>query len=81
MLTVLVLVLCAALTSSLQMPSNMLRRARVSLERSPVLPAASSMLLPSAVLAADGGAVSTVSIPIVISVLTIFPFLYYANGI
>lgn len=80
MIAALALVLCFTLVSALRLPQPLLRRAKATIEWNPVLPAASSLLLPSAAFAADGGAVSTVSIPIAISLLTIFPFLYYANG-
>ena len=80
MIAALAFLLCFSLVAALRVPQPLLRRAKANLDLTPVLPAASSLLLPSAVFAADGGAVSTVSIPIVISLLTFVPFLYYANG-
>jgi hypothetical protein len=40
-----------------------------------------ALLIPTAAHAADGAALGAVSIPLVISVLVMFPFLYYANAL
>lgn len=40
-----------------------------------------ALLIPTAVHAADSAALGAVSIPLAISVLVMFPFLYYANAL
>lgn len=47
----------------------------------PLLTSSAALSLPSAAHAADGGTMAAFSTPLIISFLTIIPFVYYTNAL